>query len=137
VGLWQADLPQGASRLLVANSSEGKPNCSPDGEWVIYSERWAPAYEVPSNGGPRQMLIPDQVLFPVVSWDNQWIAAYHGKSESTWQSPREIAIFRRAGGPAVKILPLRSGEFEWTPLRWTPDSKAIGYVDKQGGVSNR
>ena len=76
------------------------------------------------------------MLNPVVSWDNQWIAAYHGKSESTWQEPREIGIYPRAGGAAVKTLPLQASEFDWTPLRWTPDNQAIGYIDQQGGVAN-
>jgi hypothetical protein len=136
VGLWQSVLPGGTSGLLVASSVEAKPHCSPDGKWVVYSERWSPGYQVPLNGGGRQVLIPDSVLGPVVSWDNQWIAAYRGRSESTWQEPREIGIYPRAGGAAVKTLPLQPSEFDWTPLGWTPDNRAIGYIEQQGGVAN-
>ena len=42
----------------------------------------------------------------------------------------------RSGGPAVKALPIRPDEFEWTPLRWTRDNQAVGYIERQGNVAN-
>ncbi|MBI4908646.1 MAG: hypothetical protein HY820_33815, partial [Acidobacteria bacterium] len=64
-----------------------------------------------------------------------WIAVYRNKT-STWGDPQEIAIYPRAGGRAVKTLPIRPGDFEWTLLRWTRDNKGIGYVERNGSVSN-
>ena len=135
LGLWQATLPGGPSQLLGPNWHEGRPACSPDGEFAIYSDHWGPAYQVSLAGGKVQRLIEDAVISPSVSWDNQWIAAYRNKT-STWGDPQEIAIYPRAGGRAVKTFSIRPAEFEWTPLRWTRDNKNIGYVERRGGVAN-
>lgn len=140
-GLWQVVLPDGVSsggvsKLLAAYSNPGKPHCSPDGAWVVYSGRWTPAYQISSNGGAEQTLIQDSVWSPAVSRDNRWIAAYRSRGESTAQAPQEIAIYPRSGGAAVKTLPLRPGGFDWTVLRWSPDNQALGYIEKRGGVAN-
>jgi hypothetical protein len=71
-----------------------------------------------------------------VSWNNQWIAAYRTKRDSTGQAPREIAIYPRAGGAALRTIRLEPAEFDWTPLRWTRDNKAIGYIESRRGVAN-
>lgn len=135
-GLWQVDLRGGASRLLAANSNPAKPQCSPDGSWVVYSGRWTPAYQVSSNGGAEQALLTDSVWSPAVSRDNRWIAAYRSRGESTVQAPQEIAIYPRAGGAPTKTFTLRPGGFDWTVLRWSPDNRALGYIERHGGVSN-
>ncbi|MEP7362276.1 MAG: hypothetical protein ABI972_03405 [Acidobacteriota bacterium] len=137
-GLWLATLPGGTPRRLLAHNTEGKPQCSPDRKWVVYSGRWSPAYQIPTAGGAEQMLIADAVLSPAVSWDNQWIAAYRIRNAgATTAPPQEIAIYPRTGGPAAKAIPIQpAGEFNWTPLRWSPDNTAIGYVEEQAGVAN-
>jgi len=135
VGLWQATLPGGPAKLLAPNWHEGRPTCSPDGEWALYSDHWGPVYQIPLAGGKEHLLIDDAVVSPSVSRDNQWIAAYRNKT-STWGNPQEIAIYPRAGGRAIKTFPIPPAKFEWTPLRWTRDNKGIGYVERQGGVAN-
>ena len=51
-------------------------------------------------------------------------------------APDEIAVYSRAGGAAVKTWARRPGEFDWTPLRWSPGGQAIGFVEKQEGAAN-
>ncbi len=134
-GLWFSSLLGGGSKLIVPSWQSGRVSCSPDGAWILSSKLWAPVYQIPAAGGTEQVLIQDRVLFPVISWDDQWIAAYRSKT-TTWGDPQEIAIYRRAGGPAVKTLAVHSGGFTWTPLRWTRDSKSIGYIERDGGADN-
>jgi Tol biopolymer transport system component len=52
-------------------------------------------------------------------------------------SPVRVAIIPFEGGDPVKVLDLPRTSFTGTPgLRWTPDGRALTYIDTINGVSN-
>jgi Tol biopolymer transport system component len=67
---------------------------------------------------------------PTVSPDGKQVAYFYREDNGPWR----IAVAPFEGGE-----PLRTFDIPALPnlsLRWTPDGRAVAYVDTQGGVSN-
>ena len=122
---------QGSNPVRLTDEADiAAPQCSPDGEWVLYMRGYS-ALRLPIIGG-----VPD----PVGS-SNSWgvrvspngkfianVAWWYGSSK-----PLRIQILPFGGGAALY-------EFDWPGIagepRWKPDSRAIQYVLTRDGVSN-
>ncbi len=111
-------------------------NCSPDGKWLIYSSRTDRnmfLWKLPTAGGePVRLTDKNAAERPVVSPDGQWIACNYLVSEPNAQF--RIAVIPFAGGEPLRIFDVPG--FAIRELHWTPDSRAITYVDTRRGVSN-
>jgi eukaryotic-like serine/threonine-protein kinase len=133
--LWRMESDGSNPRQVLSNVY--LPQCSPDGQWVIYYAKSAecPAclWKWPTAGGePVRLTDKNAAAHPVVSPDNQWIACNYLVQEPNAQF--RIAIISMAGGAPVKIFDVPGAAIR--ELRWTPDSRAITYLETRRGVSN-
>ena len=71
---------------------------------------------------------------PTVSPDGNLVACFYREDQPN--APTKIAIFPFAGGDPVKVLDIPGSVNLDAGLRWTPDGRAVNYIDTINGVSN-
>jgi hypothetical protein len=84
-----------------------------------------------AGGEPVQMSDSAAVLsstWPAISPDGKLIAF---RSVDPKTRSAGVVVIPFAGGPPLKVLQLG-----YTPVRWSPDSKSLTYVQSQGNVDN-
>ena len=134
--IWRMDIDGGNPKQLT--ESGVNPSCSPDGQWVFYYAGRAGRAEVwkaPIDGGESvevPMPAKDTATAPVVSPDGRFIACNYLVGEPGAQF--RIGVLPIAGGEPIKIFEVNS--YAIKPLGWTPDSRAVTYIDTRAGVSN-
>jgi Tol biopolymer transport system component len=87
---------------------------------------------MPAEGGEAVQLTDKISSVPVVSPDGQWVA-YIYRDENA-PAPR-IAVAPFEGGEPVKTFALPATPTLHRPIRWTPDGRAIAYIDTLNEVS--
>jgi len=86
-------------------------------------------WKVPVEGG-SPVRLTDHARMPVASPDNHLLALrYYPEGR-----PPEIAVVPFQGDGPVKQLPIPVRE--WQRIQWTPDGRALTYIDIKNGVSN-
>ena len=132
--LWRME--SDGSHLTQLLSGSEVASCTPDGKWVVYSSRLDRnmfLWKLPTAGGEPVRLTDKNIAErPVVSPDGEFIACNYMAPEQNGQF--RVAFFPIAGGEPARIFDVPS--FAIRELRWTPDSRAITYVDTRRGVSN-
>ncbi len=132
--IWRMNSDGADPRQLVDGGSI--PDCSPDGKWVVYyrhSPQGVHVWRVPIEGGdPVQLTFKDTVGRPAVSPDAKLIACNYLSQQPN--SRFHVALLPFEGGEPVKILDVASSPIR--EIRWTPDGRAISYVETHNGVSN-
>jgi len=133
LNIWRMNANDGSDpRQLTFSDGNSYPAFSADGKWVVYDNAsdggWT-ARKVAVEGG-NPIPLADDARMPVVSPDNQFVAYRHYPEG---RAP-EIAIMPFQGGAPFRRLaiPIR----DWQRLQWTPDSRALTYIDIVDGVSN-
>ncbi len=122
-------------KQLTNGSGEFVPVFSSDGKWVIYNSRESgkiTLWRIPFDGGEPKQLTDKHSYNISVSPDGKWLTAAY--REDAPNSPDKIAVFPFEGGQPVKIfdnIPTREQH-----IYWTPDSRALIYIDTRGGISN-
>jgi Tol biopolymer transport system component len=71
---------------------------------------------------------------PTVSPDGSLIACFYREDQPN--APTKVAVIPFAGGEPVKVLDIPQGFSVAPGLRWTPDARALTYIDTINGVSN-
>jgi Tol biopolymer transport system component/DNA-binding winged helix-turn-helix (wHTH) protein len=127
--LWRMNADGSNPVQLTKGSGEETPSFSPDSKWIVYTalNHGKPAVlKVPVEGGEPVPLTEQTAQRPLVSPDGKYIACvYRGM----------ISIIPFDGGEPIKT-------FDKIPIvypqivRWMPDSRALSYLDMQGGVTN-
>ncbi len=132
VNLWRINRDGTGLTHLTHASFDEEPSCSPDGKWVVFTsfsmgkpELW----RVPIQGGAEQKISNQPCIRSSISPDGKWIACVAEARQ------RKIAVIPFSGGPAVKMFSVPTGA-SLPPIQWTPDSRAIGYINTVNGVSN-
>ena len=119
--IWRVNVDGSSALQLTYGVGETHPQCSPDGQWVVFMSRSndSPFMKVPLVGGePLQIKITNSA-YGAISPDGKWIASRH------WEPANiNIAIYPFDGGEPQQIL-----EFAGYFLCWTPDGRALAYVD--------
>ena len=122
--IWRTDIDGNNPKELTKGGSEWLPDCSPDGQWVVYRSGFGKhaLFKVSVDGG-EPIPVNDRASSRLaISPDGKWIAcAYFDDREKI-----KTAIYPFAGGEPVKILNL---SFLRSYTRWTPDSRALAYID--------
>jgi len=115
---------QGESSLIVANS-DGSEQHSGHGS----SEVW----RLPIKGGQAQEITKQPCMELAISPDGKWVARL-----TTESSQPKIALIPLSGGPAFKSFSVPEGTNlgQGVHIHWTPDGRAIGYVNAVNGISN-
>ncbi|MCA1815129.1 MAG: protein kinase [Acidobacteria bacterium] len=133
--IFLTDAGGGNVRQLTNGSGEYGASFSPDGKWVFYSSRAAgklTLWRVPVEGGEPQRVTDKRSYGAQVSPDGKWLAAaYSGDQPGV----DKVALIPPDGGAPVKLfdIPVGGGLQD---LHWSPDSRALIYIDTRGGVSN-
>ncbi|PWT80512.1 MAG: hypothetical protein C5B44_05275 [Acidobacteria bacterium] len=120
--IWRSEIDGSNPVQLTNGNGEISPLCSPTSPWVAY-ELWSRKpglWKVPIDGGDSVQIIDKPSGGVAISPDSKWIA-------SADFEPRAIktAIYPVEGGEPQKILDI----FEFY-VRWTPDGRALAYVDR-------
>ena len=140
--VWRAAL-DGSNQRQLTNATGGIPgfSVSQDGRWVLFNPYTGGILKVPTDGGPATALIAKGSLcYPQLSPDGT-LVAYLSINEHTYRP--KIGIVKFDDGALVKTidLPLTAAPNAYILLfyrgwHWSPDGKAIVYVNTVGGVSN-
>ena len=133
VNLWRINRDGTGLVHLTHGSFDEEPACSPDGKWVIFTsidQGVGALWRVPIQGGHKEKISAEPCYRSAISPDGQSIACVAPQG-----SQPEIVVIPWGGGPAVKTFPLPVGTGR-PSIHWTPDSRAIGYVNTVKGVSN-
>lgn len=133
--VWCMDTDGGNKRQLTNCAGESHPSISPDGKWVVFTPLGPgrnTLWKVATDGGPARQLTHDSMAIkPIVSPDGSMIAcAYRPDEADKWK----IAVLSSEGGAPLHVLAL---PFPYNQvIHWTPDSKALTYLDRRDGVYN-
>ena len=136
--VWRMDLDGNNPKQLTKGGDEQFPSCSPDGRSVIYQgfvSGVPTIWKVPIDGGESTQLTKNYSNSPVVSPDGKEVAYIYLDAVSRWK----VGIMPLDGGEPVKsfdIPRLSIPNLSWQRVRWTPDGRALTYIDNRDNVSN-
>jgi Tol biopolymer transport system component/predicted Ser/Thr protein kinase len=136
--LWRLNLDSNEYTPLT-NSADylESPTCSPDGQWILYTD-WnsnrPTVMRIPSKGGKPQPAIQQEARNATFSPDETRIAAEVFHEDPGGAGTWEVALFSFDTGAQVLRLPqIPPG----STLRWSPDGNGLDYiVTDRNGVSN-
>ncbi len=133
--IWRMDMDGGNLKQITEGKQAVAPAISPDGQWVVFNRisggKWF-LMKVPSGGGPALQLTDYHYsVGPSVSPDGKRIACLyiHGQNEAA-----SLAVVPFAGGQPAKVFPLPANG--GGPFHWTPDGRAIAFINTVNGVGN-
>ena len=137
--IWRMDPDGGNLKRLTEGPGDILPQSSPDGRWVVFwSNRSGElrVWKVSIDGGEPVQLSDQLINNPTVSPDGSQIACVYLETQPNGLK-RKIAIIPFAGGDPIKLLDLPQSYRQTNAgLRWTPDGRAVTYLDTTDGVSN-
>lgn len=136
--IWRADRDGSNLVQLTDGSGELYPRCSPDGKWVVYQQGYgnvkATLWRVPIEGGEPALLTDAYAIRPALSPDGKLIAYFY-MDRLRPSSPWMLGVISAEGGALIKSFDIPA-TVTARVVRWSPDSKALVYINDQGGVSN-
>jgi serine/threonine protein kinase len=134
--IWRMDVDGGNLKELTQGWMDIRPAVSPDGQWVVFTSPQGGRYtlvKVPSEGGRPVQLTDYHSYYPSVSPNGKWIACFYVSGEG---QPSSLAILPFQGGPPAKVFPLPASFEDDYPIRWTPDGRALSFINSVDDVSN-
>jgi Tol biopolymer transport system component len=129
--VWRADSDGSHPKQLTEGGGVETFALTPDGRWVIYSLYAPSIWKVSADGGATTKVADASAFTVQVSPDGR-LLAYVGLDAQT--NRERLTVLTLDGGAVVKTfdLPVTARSL----FRWSPDSRAIVYVDTRGDVSN-
>ena len=123
--IWRMDIDGYNPKELTGGGSEWLPDCSPDSQWVIYRSGFGKQnlWKVSIDGGEPAKVNDQASSRPAISPDGKWVACAYFAPEKI-----KTAVYPLTGGEPVRILDVSFPNFY---VRWTPDSRALAYIDRQ------
>ena len=135
--IWRMDLDGGNVKQLTEGGNDNWARPSPDGRWVVFTSSRAGMqnlWKVSIDGGEPVRLTEKVATFnATVSPDGKLIACHYRQQTN---DPLRVALIPFEGGEPVRLLDISQKSAGAPGLRWTPDGRALFYVETQGGVSN-
>lgn len=135
--LWRADADGSNAVQLTRDKSATVPNCSPDGQWVIYwNDEDRNFYRVPITGGAAVKVIVPSPSDPYVriSPDGKWVT-YTAENEAGSQKEYNVVIAPSEGGRPEQEFPMVPG-MGMAPPQWSVDGKMLYFNLMRQGASN-
>jgi Tol biopolymer transport system component len=133
-GLWAMPVDGDSQARQLTGHGDSRPTVSADG-WVVFQRgviQSSPIdlWRVRLDGGPAVQLAEGTRIRPAVSPDGRLVAHY-------WLTPERwaLAVLPVDGDQRAQVWPLSPTHCGRT-VRWSPDSRALAYVDCAGGVAN-
>jgi eukaryotic-like serine/threonine-protein kinase len=132
--IWRMDADGRNLKQLTNGNGELIPKVTPDGQSVIYSELNEKVLSRVSIDGGEVSQITDKLQSGglAISADGKLIAFRHQPDPN---GPPKIGIVSVDGGPVLKVLDVPA-TLALNVLAWTPDSRAVIFLDSRGGISN-
>ncbi|HET8781423.1 MAG TPA: protein kinase [Pyrinomonadaceae bacterium] len=137
--IWRMDADGSNSvQLTKGEVINVEPSVSPDGKWIVFSA-WKSGppmlWKMPADGGEPTRLTDNAAARPMFSSDGKFISCVYFDAEGSGQW--RLAIIPSEGGRPTRILDLSVQTVNTLAgVWWTPDRRALVYVDTQRGVSN-
>jgi serine/threonine protein kinase/dipeptidyl aminopeptidase/acylaminoacyl peptidase len=136
LNIWRFEADWSNPLQLTKGTVDLGPNCSTDGQWVVYQSMtttgdWT-IWKVSINGGQPVQLCKEWSANPSFSPDGKWIAFSYQPDPK--KLPK-LAIIPFDGGTPTKTFELPSTGNAW-PTSWTPDGRALTFIDTRNGVGN-
>ncbi|MGE0133139.1 MAG: winged helix-turn-helix domain-containing protein [Blastocatellales bacterium] len=134
--IWRMDADGKNQRRLTEGADETMPALSADGRWLFYLStgmRAGNLLKLPLAGGAPAQVGNYVVTRPVLSPDGRWVAGF--MADPTNDERSQMTILSVAGDAPPRTFFAR-GFFEQSWIEWSPDSRAIRYLDQQNGVTN-
>ena len=135
--LWKMNLDNGERAQLTDGSYDLRPDISPDGRWVVYMSinKDSPTlWKSPIDGGGAAIQLSDKIAaVPRVSPDGRFIACFYRAQVETFS---KLAVIPFEGGEPVKVFDRSPTTFVEAGIKWTPDGRALSFIDNRDGVSN-
>jgi len=134
LNIWRMDLDGSNLKQLTQGQEDLFPAISPDGQWVLFNPVQAGKMvlmKIPSEGGAAVQLTDYTANASSVSPDGRWIACFYVPSKN---QPVSLALVPFAGGQPAKVFPLPTTAN--SPVHWTPDGRAISYINNVNGVDD-
>jgi len=131
--LWRMNTDGSDQRQLTNGASgEDSPQFSPDGRWLVYCTSFGKVtvWKIAADGGEPVQLTDKRSRSPAVSPDSKLVAYFY----SDENGPGRIAVAPLEGGEPLKTFAVPITALN--PLRWTPDGRAVAYIDTRNDVSN-
>ncbi|HEY0405260.1 MAG TPA: winged helix-turn-helix domain-containing protein [Pyrinomonadaceae bacterium] len=135
--LWKMNLDNGDCAQLTNGVFDLRPDISPDGRWVVYMsiDKGSPAlWKTSIDGGEAAIQLSDKMTsVPRVSPDGRFIACFYRAQVDTFS---KFAVIPFDGGEPVKVFDKSPTTFVEAGIQWTPDGRALTFIDNRDGVSN-
>jgi Tol biopolymer transport system component/DNA-binding winged helix-turn-helix (wHTH) protein len=135
--LWKMNLDNGERAQLTNGGFDLRPDISPDGRWVVYMSviQDSPTlWKIPINGGGVPIQLSEKMASgPRVSPDGRFIACFYRADVDTYS---KLAVLPFDGGEPVRVFDRSPTTFVEAGIRWTPDGRALSFIDNRDGVSN-
>ncbi|HEX8475777.1 MAG TPA: winged helix-turn-helix domain-containing protein [Pyrinomonadaceae bacterium] len=133
--IWRMDTDGSNPKQLTFTKGENFPHVTPDNKWVIYAtvgfSQPARIWKVPIDGGEPVAITDTNSSWPVVSPDGTLIACTY---ETAPNAPAKLVILPIEGGQPIKTFDLPQTARANT--LWTPDGRAVTYLDSRDGPTN-
>jgi serine/threonine protein kinase/dipeptidyl aminopeptidase/acylaminoacyl peptidase len=130
--LWRMDVDGRNLKQLTDREDRG-PQISPDGRWIVFvsfrSGKLA-IWKMPIDGGAPVQLSDKFADGQAISPDGKLVAAFYLDEKPG--SPWRIVVVPFEGGPIVKTFDLPPTVDIRGGVRWTPDGRALTYIDARG-----
>jgi TolB protein len=137
--IWRMDMEGSNLKQLTGGAGDRFPQSSPDGRWVVFHSLRSGSlrvWKVSIDGGEPVRLTDKWTSNPTVSPDGSLVACWY-RDDQQPNTPIKVALIPFAGGDPVKVLDLpRPSYTSAAGMRWTPDGRALTYIDTINGVSN-
>ena len=140
--VWRMDA-DGSNEKRLTYEAGGVPgfSVSRDGRWLVYNPFIGGIRKVSTDGGsPIELVANGELCYPQLSPDGKTVG-YFFKDEQSLRP--KIGIIKFDDGALVKTidLPLTalSGSYDilfYRGWHWSPDGRALVYINTLGGVSN-
>lgn len=135
------DLDSGEQRLLTRGRVDTYPQVSRDGRFLVYvsvgTDGQPLLWRADREGGGAVPLDPRAASLPALSPAGDEVAAF---LRERGDGPLQLAVLpldaAHAGAGAARLFDLPPTTFMQAGLQWTPDGRAVVYVDTRGEVSN-
>jgi Tol biopolymer transport system component/DNA-binding winged helix-turn-helix (wHTH) protein len=133
-GIWAMN-GDGSHQRRLTTGTDVRPSVSRDGALMVF-QRGAvdttpfTVWRLPIGQHEPVQLSDHHAMRPVISPDNQSVAHYLMTAEA-WM----LAMTPTAGGPPERTIPI-SQTHAARVVRWSPDGRALAYIDGVGGASN-
>lgn len=135
--VWKMNLENGARAQLTNGGFDLRPDITPDGRWVVYMsiiKDSSTLWKISIDGGGAPIRLSDKIAsVPRVSPDGRFVACFYRAQVETFS---KLAVLPFDGGEPVKVLDRSPTTFVEAGIRWTPDGRALSFIDNRDGVSN-